>query len=353
MLCGLSLKTEEFSNAFKQLKFNIAVQVFNFGVVSSVVFGVSRALIKVNAISEGLGNGMVICSSVPLTINMVIVLIKSSGGDEATAIFNSAFANMIGVFLSPALILGYLGVSASIDLGQVFLQVALRVILPVIVGQLLRKFSPTVVTFAKTYKPYLSAAQQYCLIFIVYTVFCQTFANANQSATIGDIFTMIAVEFALILFFLTLSWHTFRFLVPESPKLRVTAVHACVHKTVAMGIPLISAIYGKDPLVGLYTLPLLVWHSLQLVIGSLLAPRLAIWVKQEQARLGLPTAESEVVSDDDDDDESVVVPAVDDQDTDAPVATTTTTSLIAANDDDDVNDVEKVPEEDEETKESS
>lgn len=297
VLCGLGLKTEEFANAFKQLKFNIALQIFNFGVVSSIVFGVSRALIRTNVISEGLGNGMVIGSCVPLTINMVIVLVRSSGGDEATAIFNSAFANMIGVFLSPLLILGYLGVSASIDLGQVFMQVALRVILPVVVGQILQKFSPAVVAFAKKYKKYISATQQYLLIFIVYTVFCETFSNANNASSVGDIFIMIAVQICLMGGLLVLSWYFFGFIVPNSPKLRATALHASVHKTVAMGIPLISAIYGDDPLVGLYTLPLLIWHSLQLVVGSTLAPKLAVWVKQEQDRLGQPDADSEVSED--------------------------------------------------------
>jgi len=62
---------------------------------------------------------------------------------------------------------------------------------------------------------------------------------------------------------------------------------------------LITAIYGNDPLVGLYTLPLLIWHALQLVLGSLMAPKLAVWVKQEQDRLGQPDAESEVSSSED------------------------------------------------------
>jgi sodium/bile acid cotransporter 7 len=64
-----------------------------------------------------------------------------------------------------------------------------------------------------------------------------------------------------------------------------------------MGVPLISAIYEKDPLVGLYTLPLLIWHPMQLVVGSFLAPKLFVWVKAEQERLGI------AVDDDDNDDD--------------------------------------------------
>ena len=52
-----------------------------------------------------------------------------------------------------------------------------------------------------------------------------------------------------------------------------------------MGVPLINAIYESNPNVGLYTLPLLIWHPMQLVIGSALAPRIANWVEREEDRL--------------------------------------------------------------------
>ena len=52
-----------------------------------------------------------------------------------------------------------------------------------------------------------------------------------------------------------------------------------------MGVPLINAIYEDNPLIGYYTLPLLIWHPMQLVIGSALAPRLSAFVAREEERL--------------------------------------------------------------------
>lgn len=120
LLSGIKLKTEELSKAFLRLKFNLFVQLFNFLVVSSVVFGFSRLLKHRNVISESLADGMVISASVPITINMVLVLTTSSNGDEAAAVFNAAFGNLVGVFLSPTLIFMYLGVQGAVDLGTVF-----------------------------------------------------------------------------------------------------------------------------------------------------------------------------------------------------------------------------------------
>mmetsp|Transcript_69483 Transcript_69483/g.104853 ORF Transcript_69483/g.104853 Transcript_69483/m.104853 type:complete len:430 (-) Transcript_69483:42-1331(-) len=288
VLAGLGLKTKEFSKAFQRLGFNAFVQLFNFGVVSSVVYGISRGLVEVNVVAQSLADGMVVCASLPLTINMVLVLTKSSGGDEASAIFNAAFGNMLGVFLSPILILGYLGVTGDVDLGGVFYKLGLRVVVPVAVGQVLQKFSPPVVAFVAKYKKYFKTAQQYCLVFIVYTVFCRTFEEDNDDATVGDIFIMIVVQFCLLILVMTLAWYALRLFFPNEPTLRVMGLYGCSHKTVAMGVPLINAIYEGNPLVGLYTLPLLIWHPMQLVVGSFLAPRLSAWVESEKERLGWP-----------------------------------------------------------------
>ena len=262
ILAGLGLKTEELGKALSNIKFNLIVQAFNFGVVSSVVFGFSRFLISVGALAKGLGDGMVICASVPMTINMVLVLTKSSGGDEAAAVFNAAFGNLVGVFLTPALILGYLGVSGDVNLGSVFYKLGLRVVLPIAIGQILQKFSKRVVAFVKKYKKYFKRAQEYALVFIIYTVFCKTFLEGSE-AKVRDIFIMIALQFVLLCFFMTIAWYLMKILFRNKPKLRVMGLFGCTHKTVAMGVPLINAIYENNANIGLYTLPLLIWHPMQ------------------------------------------------------------------------------------------
>jgi sodium/bile acid cotransporter 7 len=90
-LSGMGLKTEEFSKAFQRFYFNSFVQFFNFGVVSIVIFAVSRLLTAAHMLDEKLADGMVICASLPLAINVVIVLTASAGGDEAAAVFNATF----------------------------------------------------------------------------------------------------------------------------------------------------------------------------------------------------------------------------------------------------------------------
>lgn len=292
LLSGIKLKSEELSKSFQQLRFNLFVQVFNFFVVSSVVYGFSRLMLHLGALNRSLADGMVISASVPITVNMVLVLTTSANGDEAAAIFNAAFGNLTGVFLSPALILMYLGVSGNVALGNIFFKLGMRVVLPIAIGQIIHRYSPKIVDYIKTNKKQFSKVQEYCLIFIIYTVFCKTF-SVERDTTAKDAFVMISFVLLLLTSMMILAWFGLKLCFPTQPKLRVMGLFGCTHKSVAMGVPLINAIYEDDPLVGFYTLPLLVWHPMQLVLGSFLAPRLSKFVKAEEERLNLNINEEE------------------------------------------------------------
>jgi solute carrier family 10 (sodium/bile acid cotransporter), member 7 len=65
-----------------------------------------------------------------------------------------------------------------------------------------------------------------------------------------------------------------------APPQRVMGLFGCTHKTIAIGIPLINALYEDSPQSkALYALPLLVWHPIQLVLGTLLTPYLVAYVQ--------------------------------------------------------------------------
>ena len=232
VLAGLGLKTEEFAKAFQRLKFNSFIQVYSFGILSCWVYGVSRGLVEIGALRKPLADGMVMCSCLPQTISSVAVLTRASGGDEAAAIFNSAFANMNGVFLSPILMLGYLGVSRENNFTAIFYKVALRVVTPVIVGQICRKTSRRMVRFARKNRHQLRKAQQYSLIFLVYTVFCLTFEDERDS-NLSDIVVMIFAQVFLFSCFQVIAWACLKVLFPNEPKLRVMGLFGCTQKTVS------------------------------------------------------------------------------------------------------------------------
>jgi len=285
LMAGLALRTEEFVKAFQQIYFNAFVQLFNFGFISVCVFGFSRLMVTLGAISQELGNGMAICGCLPITVNMCVVLTKAAGGDEAAAIFNTAFANMIGIFISPLLIVLYIGVQGGVDTAKTFQDLSIKVLLPLFVGQVLQKTSKLVIRFVKKFKKYFLRGQEYCLVFILYTTFCKTFAG-NKRTKFTEILWMILFVFILLMFFTILAWNILKIMIPDKPKLRVMGLFGCTHKTIAVGVPLITSIYSNSPNLGIYTLPLLIWYPMQLIIGTFLVPKFRIFLKNEAERLG-------------------------------------------------------------------
>jgi solute carrier family 10 (sodium/bile acid cotransporter), member 7 len=102
----------------------------------------------------------------------------------------------------------------------------------------------------------------------------------------------------------------------------VMGLFGCTHKTISVGVPLINAMYEGNPLnVGLYTLPLLIWHPMQLLVGSILAPRLKAYVERERLRLTTTARQqqSQVTVDDNG-------PALDEQSPLVPSGSSTTTT---------------------------
>ena len=92
-------------------------------------------------------------------------------------------------------------------------------------------------------------------------------------------------ELVLLTCLMGLGWVALRFLIPNEPELRVMGTICCAHKTIALGIPLIASILADSPNEGLYSVPLLIWHPLQLIVGSMFVSTLSRFIVSERLRL--------------------------------------------------------------------
>ncbi|KAJ1444634.1 putative sodium bile acid cotransporter, partial [Pelagophyceae sp. CCMP2097] len=285
---GLGLRTRELLRALADYKFNLFVQSFNLGIVTVAVWLVSLGLAQ-SGMNKDLADGITICGALPMTVNMVIVLTKSAGGDEAAAVFNSALGNLMGVFVTPLWVVALLGKAAAFSFADVLAALAVRVLLPLAVGQFTQYQLPRAAAWAKTKKPQLKRLQEVLLTFVVYVVFCGTFHD-GVNASAGDVAIMFVVMPALILATMALAWVSLGIAFPAQPALRVMGLFGCTHKTIAMGVPLIDAIFASqrfDSRRAFFLLPLLVWHPAQLIIGSAMTGKLSRWVTSEKERLGI------------------------------------------------------------------
>lgn len=79
------------------------------------------------------------------------------------------------------------------------------------------------------------------------------------------------------------------------------AAHDCLPFSLfAVGVPLITALYENNPNIGMYTLPLIIWYPMQVVVGTVLVPRLQAFIRNETARLAGTEADESLDDEDDD-----------------------------------------------------
>ncbi|KAI8906384.1 putative sodium bile acid cotransporter [Gorgonomyces haynaldii] len=269
LLSGLGMKTKVLSQAVLHWKLILLVQVISFGITPVISFGISK-LLALASFDSNLVAGLIIACSTPTTIASNVLMTKQAKGNEAAALVNAVLGNVVGVFISPLLIFGYLGIGGNGDASQfsnVFIKLGITVLAPLIVGQIIRLIWPDIVDKLQRYInfSYLNSSM---LLVIVWGVFCDSFLE-NVFSTIPGWQTAVIFFLDIFLFCLfSFMCYTIGRLLGFSLEDSIAITMCGATKTVALGIPLINVIFVGNPYIGVLSIPLLVYHGLQLIIGS-------------------------------------------------------------------------------------
>ncbi|KTF85907.1 hypothetical protein cypCar_00022458 [Cyprinus carpio] len=172
---GLSLKTEELASALMHVKLHFFVQTFTL-VFFPIAIWLLLKVLALTAINEWLLRGLQTVACMPPPVSSAVILTKAVGGNEAAAIFNSAFGSFLGIVFTPLLLLVFLGSSSSVPFTSIFSQLFMTVVVPLIVGQVCRRFLRECLDRRK---PPFGTVSSVVLLMIIYTTFCDTFSNPN------------------------------------------------------------------------------------------------------------------------------------------------------------------------------
>jgi sodium/bile acid cotransporter 7 len=282
LLSGLSLKSEAVVQGLKRVQQHLAIQTYSLLFIPLVMYFWVRVVLDNTSFPSELSDGLLIASCMPTTVSMCVILTAASDGDQVTAVFNATLGNIIGIFATPALLLLLLGAKGSASTEKLLVSLVLTILLPLIVGQLLRLFGFVKNTILPVIKPWFKPINEIILLFIVYTTFCDTFDKGVdvRGSDLAILLIMVPVVYCLFLLG-SVALFKWKWLwsgpgqgcgwMPSLSRRQEVASWFCsAHKTVAVGIPMINIIYENDPNKGLYTVPLLIWHPTQLLVGTLL-----------------------------------------------------------------------------------
>ncbi|KAF9368895.1 hypothetical protein CPB97_004165 [Podila verticillata] len=211
LLSGLALKTKDLLVSAINYRAHLLVQVTSFVVIPLFVKAVT-SLIGLSSFNATLLAGMAVTSATPTTISSNVVMTANSNGSESLALFNAALGNLLGVFISPVIVLILLHNSEASPSGQhgldyatILRDLGTTILVPIVVGQICLYFFPRSIAWAKkvVHFPTLNSS---CLLILVWTVFCDAFYNNTfASVTAGEIIAIGALQgvtFWVMTFFL-------------------------------------------------------------------------------------------------------------------------------------------------------
>lgn len=267
LISGLTLPSEAIIGGLKELRLHLFVQLFIF--LFAPVFFVLTSLPFRGLWGAQLLIGIYALSCLPTTISSCILFTQVSGGNVTGTMFNAALANLAGVVLSP-LILSLLMREAGrplplSELLGILGDLGLLMLLPVLAGQLLRRFLRRV---ADAHRKGLSVASSLFILLIVFFSFAGTAQNPQFMGNLGDMLGPFGYLAAAHLALVALAYAGAR-LMRFSPQSTISVLYAAPQKTLAVGAPLLSTYFAATPeILGAALLPLLFYHVWQLLVAG-------------------------------------------------------------------------------------
>lgn len=268
-LYGARLSTQEALNGLKNWRLHLTILAFTF--VLYPMLGLALRPLTL-FISHDMYLGILFLTLVPSTVQSSVAFTSVAKGNIAGAIVSASASNLVGVIMTPLLVMALMGAGNGISIdSSVFVEISLLLLAPFILGQLTRKWVKDFAASKGT-----KIVDRGSITMVVYAAFSKGVVDGIWgSISIWEIVFLVVLSILMVAFML---WLT-RILGSKLgfPRADVIAIEFCgSKKSLATGLPMASVIFASGSTsLGLLILPLMIYHQVQLMICSWLAARYA------------------------------------------------------------------------------
>ncbi|MDV7989731.1 bile acid:sodium symporter family protein [Rhodococcus sp. IEGM 1374] len=245
--------------------------------------GLALRILVPGVISDDLYTGMLFLCLVPSTVQSSIAFTSIARGNVAGAVVSASFSNIIGVFVTPLLVIALMTTTGSVTIDpSSVLDIALQLLLPFAVGQLIR---PWVTGWLTRHSAPTKLVDRGSILLVVFAAFSESMnQNVWSSVPVWRIGIVVAVCAALLAVVLAITWYGGKWLGFAFED-RVVLLYCGSKKSLASGLPMAAVLFVGQP-VGLIVLPLLIFHQIQLMVCTVIAQQLARRPQSEQSPVG-------------------------------------------------------------------
>ncbi|KAL1965713.1 hypothetical protein VTN77DRAFT_5213 [Rasamsonia byssochlamydoides] len=299
LISGLSISRQKLVTHIFNWRLHVLVQVTSFIFIPALMVALVHIILAgdpAGHINRAVLAGYILTACIPTTIASNVVMTRAAGGDDAAALVEVLVANFLGPFVTAGWTVtlipktpefepwrqGGAGDDLSSMYRDVFKQLGLSALLPLIVGQLIR-WTWSEQTAWVLQKLYIAKFSTVCLLLLIWTTFSSAFeTHALESLSTQSIIFIVLFNVALYLFltlvcfvisrpprFLHFHPWTKRIFRPVPPEEAIAICFCGPAKTTGLGIPLLYAMWTS---VDLYTkaqtsIPVLLYTTEQVCVA--------------------------------------------------------------------------------------
>ncbi|WP_037160728.1 bile acid:sodium symporter family protein [Rhodococcoides fascians] len=276
LIYGARLSPQEAWHGVKHWRLHSVVLATTYLVFPLV--GLALRVLEPTVVTADLYTGILFMCLVPSTVQSSIAFTSIARGNVAGAVVSASFSNLIGVFVTPLLVILLVNTTgdAHFDASSI-VSICAQLLLPFLLGQALR---PLVKGWLTRHSGPTKIVDRGSILLVVYAAFSESM-NQNVWSSVSPpqivaVVVVCIVVLALILAFTYWIGRAIGFPVED----RIVLLFCGSKKSLASGLPMASVLFVGGP-VGLIVLPLLLFHQIQLMVCAVLAQRYA---RQADAR---------------------------------------------------------------------
>lgn len=279
-LYGLRLSPQQAWHGVRQWRLHLLVLAATF-VLFPLLGLAARALVP-SVLTLDLYRGVLFLCLVPSTLQSSVAFTSIARGHVSAAIVSASLSNLLGIVLTPLLVVLLMNTGGAIRVdGGALRDILVQLLLPFGAGQLAR---PWIAELLVRYGAVVKVVDRASILLVVYAAFSMGVVQGLWSSV--DPWRLVLVFLVTLMLLAVVLGATAA--IGRLTRLdrgdAVVLLFCGSKKSLASGLP-IALVFFPAATVGLIMLPLMIYHQVQLVVCAVIASRLGRKA-EEQSTVG-------------------------------------------------------------------
>lgn len=274
---GAKLSREEIVRGITHWRLHAIV--FGCTFVFFPLLGVALKPVVAPLVGDGLYYGILYMCALPATVQSAIAFTSLARGNIPAAICSAAASSLIGIFITPLLVIWLLGAEGdqTAHTLEAIQKIVVQLLLPFIAGQIARRW---IAGWMKRNSNWLKHVDRSSIVLVVYTAFSEAVNQGLWSQVpLKNLLALVVVCCVLLAIVLAVIWYAAK-LMGFDIEDRITILFAGSKKSLATGVPMAQVLFSSASL-GVMLLPIMIFHQIQLMVCAVLAQKFAERPRQD------------------------------------------------------------------------